>query len=90
MRLSSTSVVTLAQRGLKSRGKCLTRWVNDAMVPFSERLDIPDDDSEVLRFTPTIDVNQFRSATGTYTIIYHIENNLGHRSILRRTLDYDG
>lgn len=58
--------------------------------PFSERLDIPDDDSEVLRFTPTIDVNQFRSATGTYTIIYHIENNLGHRSILRRTLDYGG
>ena len=58
--------------------------------PFSKRLNIPDDDSEVLRFTPTIDVNQFRSATGTYTVIYHIENNLGHRSILRRTLDYGG
>ena len=58
--------------------------------PFSKRLDIPDDGSEVLRFTPTINVNQFRSATGTYTVIYHIENNLGHRSILRRTLDYGG
>lgn len=58
--------------------------------PFSQRLDIPNDGSEVLRFTPSIDVNQFRSATGTYTVIYHIENNLGHRSILRRTLEYGG
>ncbi len=58
--------------------------------PFSQRLNIPNDGSEVVRFTPTIDVSQFRSAAGTYTIIYHIENNLGHRSILRRTLDYGG
>ena len=58
--------------------------------PFSQRLNIPNDGSEVVRFTPTIDVNRFRSAAGTYTIIYHIENNLGHRSILRRTLDYGG
>ena len=58
--------------------------------PFSERLNIPNDGSEVVRFTPTIDVNQFRSAAGTYTVIYHIENNLGHRSILRRTFDHGG
>ena len=58
--------------------------------PFSQRLDIPNDGSEIVRFTPTIDVNQFRSAAGTYTIIYHLENNLGHRSILRRTFDYGG
>ena len=58
--------------------------------PFSQRLDIPNDGSEVVRFTPTIDVNQFRTAAGTYTIIYHLENNLGHRSILRRTFDYGG
>ena len=58
--------------------------------PFSQRLDIPKDGSEVVRFTPTIDVNQFRAAAGTYTIIYHIENNLGHRSILRRNLEYGG
>ena len=58
--------------------------------PFSQRLDIPNDDSEVVRFTPTIDVSQFRSTAGTYTIIYHIENNLGHRSILRRNLEYGG
>ena len=58
--------------------------------PFSQHLDIPDDGSEVMRFTPTIDINQFRSAAGTYTVIYHIENNLGHRSILRRTLEYGG
>ena len=58
--------------------------------PFSQRLDIPNDGSEVMRFTPTIDVNQFQTIAGIYTIIYHIENNLGHRSILRRTLDYGG
>ena len=58
--------------------------------PFTQHLDIPNDGSEIMRFTPTIDVNQFRAATGTYTIIYHIENNLGHRSILRRTLEYGG
>ena len=58
--------------------------------PFSQRLDIPNDSSEVVRFTPTIDVNQFQSAAGTYTVIYHIENNLGHRSILRRNLEYGG
>ena len=58
--------------------------------PFSQRLDIPNDGSEVVRFTPIIDVGKFRSAAGTYTVIYHIENNLGHRSILRRTLDYGG
>ena len=58
--------------------------------PFSQRLDIPNDGSEVMRFTPTIDVGQFRSAAGTYTVIYHIKNNLGHRSILRRTLEYGG
>ena len=58
--------------------------------PFTRHLDIPNDSSEVIRFTPAIDVNQFRAAAGTYTIIYHIENNLGHRSILRRTLEYGG
>ncbi len=58
--------------------------------PFSQRLNIPNDGSEVMRFTPTIDVNQFRAAAGTYTVIYHLENNLGHRSILRRTLEYGG
>ena len=58
--------------------------------PFTQHLDILNDDSEVMRFTPPIDVNQFRAAAGTYTIIYHLENNLGHRSILRRTLEYRG
>jgi hypothetical protein len=58
--------------------------------PFTQHLDIPNDSSEVMRFTPAIDVNQFQAAAGTYTIIYHIENNLGHRSILRRTLEYGG
>ncbi|MYE90390.1 VWA domain-containing protein, partial [Candidatus Poribacteria bacterium] len=47
--------------------------------PFSERLNIPNDGSEVVRFTPTIDINKFRSAAGTYTIIFHILHNLGQR-----------
>ena len=58
--------------------------------PFTQHLDIPNDSSEVMRFAPAIDVNQFRAAAGTYTIIYRIENNLRHRSILRRTLEYGG
>ena len=39
--------------------------------PFSERLDIPNDGSEVMRFTPPIDVNQFRSTVGTYTCLLY-------------------
>ena len=58
--------------------------------PYSQRLTIPNDSSEVMRFTPTIDVSQFQTEAGTYTVIYRIENNLGHRSILRRTLEYGG
>ena len=75
---------------LKVRWKVLNPLGERCYGPFLQHLDIPNDGSEVMRFTPTIDVNQFRSAAGTYTIIYHIENNLGHRSILRRTLEYGG
>ncbi len=58
--------------------------------PFTEHIDIPNDGSAVMRFTPTIDASQFQTTAGTYTVIYHIENNLGHRSILRRTVEYGG
>ena len=75
---------------IEVRWKVLNPLGERCYGPFSQRLDIPNDGSEVVRFTPTIDVNKFRSAAGTYTVIYHIENNLGHRSILRRTLDYGG
>ena len=75
---------------LKVTWKVLNPLGERCYGPFSERIDIPNDNSEVVRFTPTIDVNQFLSAAGTYTVIYHIENNLGHRSILRRNLEYGG
>jgi hypothetical protein len=55
--------------------------------PFTDQVDIPNDGSEVVKFTPAIDVTQFRTMKGTYTVIYHLENNLGHRSILRRVFD---
>ncbi|MCZ6679271.1 MAG: VWA domain-containing protein [Candidatus Poribacteria bacterium] len=55
--------------------------------PFSEHLDISNDNSEVVRFIPVIDRSQFLTMPGIYTVIYRLENNLGHRSILRRVLD---
>ena len=73
---------------LKVTWKVLNPLGERCYGPFTQRLDIPNDGSEVVRFTPTIDVNQFRAAAGTYTVIYRLENNLGHRSILRRTLEY--
>ena len=75
---------------LKITWKVLNPLGERCYGPFSQRLDIPNDGSEVVRFTPTIDVSQFREMEGTYTVIYHIENNLGHRSILRRTLEHGG
>lgn len=56
--------------------------------PFTERLDILDDDLRVAKFTPAIDTGQFRTMQGTYTVIYRLENDLGHRSILRRSFDW--
>jgi hypothetical protein len=52
--------------------------------PFSERIPILNGGSEVVRFKPPIDAHHFLTTPGTYTIIYRLENNLGHRSILRR------
>ena len=75
---------------LKVTWKVLNPLGERCYGPFTENLDIPNDGSEVVRFTPTIDASQFRSTAGTYTVIYHLENNLGHRSILRRILEYGG
>ena len=55
--------------------------------PFADRVAILDDGPEVVRFSPPIDVSQLPAMEGTYTVIYRLENDLGHRSILRRTFD---
>lgn len=55
--------------------------------PFTDKEAISNDGSEVVTLTPTINVSQFAKMTGTYTIIYHLENDLGHQSILRRAFD---
>ncbi len=55
--------------------------------PFADKEVISNDSSMVVTLTPTIDVSQFATMGGVYTVIYHLENDLGHQSILRRTFD---
>ena len=55
--------------------------------PFANQEVISNDDSGVVTLTPAINVNQFAAMAGTYTVIYHLENDLGHQSILRRAFD---
>jgi len=68
--------------------KVLNPFGEKCYGPFTERLDILDDDLRVARFAPSFDTSQFRTMRGTYTVIYRLENNLGHRSILRRSFDW--
>ena len=56
--------------------------------PFTERKTIPDDGSTVVELTPTLDRTIFEAMPGVYTIIYRLENEHGHQSILRRTLTF--
>ncbi|MDE0010660.1 MAG: VWA domain-containing protein [Candidatus Poribacteria bacterium] len=56
--------------------------------PFSEMKIIPDDGSTQIELTPAIDAEYFRTMPGIYTIIYRLENEHGHQSILRRTLTF--
>ena len=58
-----------------------------AYGPVTERIAIPNTGENVVRFMPPIDMRQFLTTPGAYTIIYKLENNLGHRSILRRVLE---
>ncbi len=71
---------------LKITWKVLNPLGERCYGPFTEHLDIPNDGSDAVRFTSAIDVSQFFSMPGTYTVIYQLENDLGHRSILRRVL----
>ena len=56
--------------------------------PFTEKKTIPDDGSTQVELTPTVNNAVFQAMQGVYTIIYRLENEHGHRSILRRTLTF--
>ena len=56
--------------------------------PFTEKKIIPDDGSTEIEMTPVIDTELLLTMPGVYTIIYRLENEHGHQSILRRTLAF--
>ena len=56
--------------------------------PFTEKREIPDDNSTKMELTPVLDTTAFQTIHGIYTVIYRLENDQGHKSILRRTLTY--
>lgn len=56
--------------------------------PFTEQKNIPDDGSTQVELTPGLNSTAFQTIPGTYTVIYRLENEQGHQSILRRTLTY--
>ena len=56
--------------------------------PFSEKRTVPVDTSKYIEFTPLLESNTFQKMQGTYTVIYRLENDQGHKSILRRTYTY--
>ncbi|RKU24479.1 hypothetical protein C6499_16820 [Candidatus Poribacteria bacterium] len=56
--------------------------------PFTEEKTIPDDGSTKVELTPVINHEIFQEMPGVYTIIYRLENEQGHQSILRRTLTF--
>ena len=56
--------------------------------PFTEEKMVPDDGSTEVELMPIINKEVFQAMPGVYTIIYRLENEHGHRSILRRTLTF--
>jgi hypothetical protein len=56
--------------------------------PFTQEKTVPDDGSAQVELTPVIDSAVFQMMQGVYTVIYRLENDQGHRSILRRTLTF--
>lgn len=56
--------------------------------PFTEKRGIPDDATSHIEMTPELDFDAFLSIPGNYTVIYRLENDKGHKSILRRTITY--
>ena len=56
--------------------------------PFTEKKIIPDDGSTEVELRAVLDREVFQTIPGVYTIIYRLENEQGHQSILRRTLTF--
>ena len=56
--------------------------------PVTEEKIIPDDGSTQIELTPQMNTELFQRMPGVYTIIYRLENEHGHQSILRRTLTF--
>ena len=56
--------------------------------PFTEKKIIPDDGSTAVELRPVLDNDVFQTMPGIYTIIYRLENEHGHQSILRRILTF--
>ncbi len=56
--------------------------------PITENREITDNDIGEIEFTPILDSQEFQTIPGIYTVIYRLENDRGHKSILRRTLTY--
>lgn len=56
--------------------------------PFTEKKTIPDDGSTQVELRPELDSKAFQTMPGVYTVIYRLENEQGHQSILRRTLTF--
>ena len=54
---------------------------------FTKQVSIPNDSSVFIKFAPHINPQSFKTESGIYTVIYRLENDLGHRSILRRNLE---
>ena len=90
--LSDELIVFVGRRSrpkwLKVSWKVLNPLGEKCYGPFEYRVPIPDDGSKELRFRPPIDMNKFRTMNGTYTTIYRLENDLGHKSILRQAFDF--
>ena len=56
--------------------------------PFTQKTEIPNDNSTIVKLNPKLDQADFQTIPGTYTVIYKLENDRGHKSILRRTIKY--
>lgn len=56
--------------------------------PLIETKAIPNDGSTQIELTPVINAEVFQAMPGIYTLIYRLENEHGHRSILRRTVTF--
>lgn len=73
---------------LKLTWKVLNPLGERCYGPFMEERNIPDDGSTEIELTPVLNSAAFQTIPGIYTVIYRLENEQGHQSILRRTLTY--